>query len=104
ALEGGVVLVLAHPQLEARVEERPEDLVEHGEHALVGERSAVDDVLLALGHEAARDAIRERSEGIVADDQVGAVLDGDVDVRRAAHASIDVVDALYGPGLFTAGQ
>src|SRR5262249_32903690 len=71
-----------------------EDLVEHGEHALVGERAAVDDVLLALGHEATRHTIRERAERVVADHEVRTVLDGDIDVRRAPHAAVDVGDPL----------
>ena len=61
-------------------------------------------VAAALAVEAPADAVGERPERVVADDQVGAVLDGDVDVGGAPHAAVDVVDALDARRLVEARQ
>ena len=104
ALEVRVVLVLADAELEARVKERAQHLVEDDEHALVGQRLAVDHVLVALGDVAAGHPVRERAKRVVTDDEVGAVLDGGVEVRRPAHAPVDVVDAFDARRLVEARQ
>jgi hypothetical protein len=97
ALEAVVRQVALQSQLEPRVQERPEDLVQHHLHAAIGEVAAVRKVgrVAAFGV----DAVQERAERVVTDDQIAALLDRDVDVRRAPHAAIDVVDALDARGL-----
>ena len=45
------------------------------------------------------DPVEEWPERVVTDDEVGALLDRDVDVRGVAHAAVDVVDAVDARGL-----
>src|SRR5207244_1380176 len=70
----------------------------------VRQRLALDRVLVPLGNVAARHAVRERAERVVADDEVGTVLDGRVEVRGPTHAPVDVVDALDAGGLVEPGE
>jgi hypothetical protein len=92
ALEIRVVLILAEAVLEARVEQRAKDLVQHAQHAAVSHERPVVAVGTAHAIELPAHAVRERPERVVADHEVGPVLHGDVEVRRAAHSAVDVVD------------
>ena len=47
ALEVRIVLVLADAELQPRVQQRAEHLVQHRQHALVGERPALELVVFA---------------------------------------------------------
>src|SRR5207247_10793083 len=62
-LEMRVVLILPDAELEARVEQRAENLVQDREHSLVGERPTFELVGVALGGETALDAVPGRADG-----------------------------------------
>ena len=97
ALEAVVGEVALQAELEARVQQGPEDLVQHHLEAAVRQVAAVREVgrgAVALGV----DAVEEGSEGVVADDQVRTLLDRDVDAGGGAHAAVHVVDAVDARG------
>ena len=74
------------------MQQRAQHLVENREHSGVRQRSSLNDVL-AVSFQAAQQ-IGKRPERVVADHQVGPVFDGHVDVGRAPHAPVDVIDAI----------
>ncbi len=92
AFEVGIVLVLPEAELEPRMQQRAEHLVQDGQHATIGELNALGHVVVLLRIVLADDAVRERAERVVADDEIGTVVDRDVDVGGASHATVHVVD------------
>src|SRR5207247_2307693 len=74
ALEVRIVLVLLDAELQPRVQERAQHLVEHGEHPLARQRPPLDRVAPLLGHIAAHHPVVKWPKRIVADHQLRPVL------------------------------
>ena len=102
-LKAVVRQVALHGELEARVEQRPQHLVHHDLEPAVGQVASIGEVLRS-GLVRIVGLIVEGTERVVTDDQVGALLDRHVDVRRVAHPAVHVIDAVDAGRTEEAGQ
>ena len=87
ALELLVRHVAMNPQVEPGVQQGPEHLVENHRQAAIRKPRP----FRGIGAPGPW-AVQERSKGVVTDHKVCALLDGHIDVRGVANASIHVVD------------